>query len=603
MRIGVDLVTVQRLGLPDRRPGRFGSSTAVETRRGRAGTCRYGRVRRIHEGAGELAEGARMSQQVLVDPALLVAEGDVLWAIGHRVEASVRTCEAALASTGGMAGDEDVARIFALGEGGEPGYDGSARQVLEGALGTVNALRAMDAALANTARAYDGAQLAGAYRAPSTSRFQAAEPSLVPTDANPPSALGPGPTTPLGEFGEFLTDALATVGVMLPDAAPGKIDAAETAWTELAAALRSARREVDAGLHAAVSPGVPQHARIAGSRDGIARRLDTLANAADGLAGYARALGDAIAKAWEEIGWLIAQMVAEIALEIGVGVALSFVTAGLGAVATAAKVAFTVGRWAIRIAEVCHRLAALMRGALAAARIPARGAAQLALHSVGSGISAVAAQIGYNEVRAAVDPGFDRQGLGEVLAGGMLAAAIPGVPGPGRTGCRRGDRSSPTCFSTPTARSSSGGRPHVRAGQRLISTFRERRRNGRCTSKMKKADIITCILREGLDDWVMIDRLIGLSSEWSQHHGDAMKQVFHESLTRLVTDGLAIVGDLRGEGFTDWTGEPFEVVRRVERELDEYEWNPRMAGCWLRNTDKGDELGRGRDHDECSGHD
>ncbi|WP_394554570.1 hypothetical protein ACDF64_07705 [Agromyces sp. MMS24-JH15] len=39
--------------------------------------------------------------QVLVDPARLVAEGDVLWAIGHRVEASIRTCESALGRTGG----------------------------------------------------------------------------------------------------------------------------------------------------------------------------------------------------------------------------------------------------------------------------------------------------------------------------------------------------------------------------------------------------------------------------------------------------------------------------------------------------------------------
>ncbi|WP_395245514.1 polymorphic toxin type 50 domain-containing protein [Agromyces sp. MMS24-K17] len=369
-----------------------------------------------------------MSQLVL-DPARLIAEGDALWAIGHRVEASVRSCEAALADTGGMAGDEDTARVFALGDGGEPGYDGSARQVLGGALEVVNALRSMDAALANTARAYDGAQLAGAYREPAASRFRAQTPSLVLTDPHLPSALGPGPTTPLGEFGEFLTDALAAIGVVLPDADPGKIDRAETAWTDLASALRRVRAELDTSLHAAVSTGVPQHARIASCRDGIARRIDTAAGAADGLAGYARALGDAVARAWEEIGWFIAQMVAEIAIEIGVGVLLSSVTFGAGAIATMAKIAFTVARWAIKIAEVCQRLTAVMRAALGVARISARGAAHLVKDSIAAGVAGVAAQIGYNELRAAIDPEFARQGFGDILAGGLIAAAVPAFPG------------------------------------------------------------------------------------------------------------------------------------------------------------------------------
>ncbi|WP_394554568.1 RNase A-like domain-containing protein [Agromyces sp. MMS24-JH15] len=236
----------------------------------------------------------------------------------------------------------------------------------------------------------------------------------------------------MGEFGEFLQDALASLGVVLPDADPGKIDTAEAAWHDLASSLHRSCAELDTSLHAAVAIGLPQHARIASCRDGIARRLDAAASSADAIASYARALGDAVAKAWEEIGWLIAQMAIEIALEIGVGVALSVITVGAGAIATAAKVAFTVARWAIRIAEVCQRLAALVRAALVAARIPARGAAHLAKDSIASGIAGVATQIGYNEVRAAVDPGFERQGLEYVLAAGVIAGVVPTVPVPKR---------------------------------------------------------------------------------------------------------------------------------------------------------------------------
>ncbi|UOE46134.1 EndoU domain-containing protein [Agromyces larvae] len=118
-------------------------------------------------------------------------------------------------------------------------------------------------------------------------------------------------------------------------------------------------------------------------------------------------------------------------LEIGVGVALSFLTAGVGAAATAAKIAFTVGRWALRIAEVCRRLATLVRGALAAARITGRGAAHLVKDSIASGVAAVAAQIGFSELRAAVDPRYEPQNVGDILGGGLLAAAIAGVPGAG----------------------------------------------------------------------------------------------------------------------------------------------------------------------------
>ncbi|WP_394554593.1 hypothetical protein ACDF64_07775 [Agromyces sp. MMS24-JH15] len=109
---------------------------------------------------------------------------------------------------------------------------------------------------------------------------------------------------------------------------------------------------------------------------------------------------------------------------------------------------------------------------------------------------------------------------------------------------------------------------------------------------IEKDDIVLCVLQEGLDDWVMIDTLIGRCREWAEQSGEAVRGVFTEVLRRMLSDELVVVGDLRGEGFTDWVGRIDDVIGRVEVELDGFDWNPRMASCWLRNTDAGDELAR-----------
>ena len=101
---------------------------------------------------------------VQLDPARLVTDGDSLYGIANSLSQAVRACESALGSTGGMAGDEESAQVFAHGQDGEPGYDRYAVDVLKGALGIANSLKVVDAALGNSARAYDGAQLVGAFK-------------------------------------------------------------------------------------------------------------------------------------------------------------------------------------------------------------------------------------------------------------------------------------------------------------------------------------------------------------------------------------------------------------------------------------------------------
>ena len=130
---------------------------------------------------------------VQLDPARLVTDGDSLYGIANSLSQAVRACESALGSTGGMAGDEESAQVFAHGQDGEPGYDRYAVDVLKGALGIANSLKVVDAALGNSARAYDGAQLVGAFKPASSSSFPEATATISEPSAQRADLARQGP--------------------------------------------------------------------------------------------------------------------------------------------------------------------------------------------------------------------------------------------------------------------------------------------------------------------------------------------------------------------------------------------------------------------------
>lgn len=96
------------------------------------------------------------------------------------------------------------------------------------------------------------------------------------------------------------------------------------------------------------------------------------------------------------------------------------------------------------------------------------------------------------------------------------------------------------------------------------------------------------ILGEGLDDWVPVDRLVGLSRELSERHGGSHRDVSEKVLAHLLRSGLVNVGDLGESGFEAWSGDAEGVVRRAMQALDEVGWEPAGGVCWLANTPAGD---------------
>ncbi|MGV4983306.1 hypothetical protein ACVB8X_01945 [Streptomyces sp. NRAIS4] len=99
--------------------------------------------------------------------------------------------------------------------------------------------------------------------------------------------------------------------------------------------------------------------------------------------------------------------------------------------------------------------------------------------------------------------------------------------------------------------------------------------------------IIRELLEEGLDDWVPVDRLVGLAQETVEQSDRDFRDVATEALTQLVSGGLMEVGDLGESGFEAWNGTPDAIVKRVVSTLEEFDWLPQGGACWLANTPHG----------------
>src|SRR5436189_6457627 len=96
------------------------------------------------------------------------------------------------------------------------------------------------------------------------------------------------------------------------------------------------------------------------------------------------------------------------------------------------------------------------------------------------------------------------------------------------------------------------------------------------------------VLREGLDDWVMLDTLIWLAKEDSLQSNVDFRETVLSVLTVLIDEGLAEVGDLHDQGVRPWSGSTEDVVSRVAASCERLSWEPMGGVCWIANTPKGD---------------
>ena len=172
---------------------------------------------------------------------------------------------------------------------------------------------------------------------------------------------------------------------------------------------------------------LPQQQSMLSCQRSLSTALGKVSQSATSMSGFARGMIDSVNQAWEEIGWFIAQMAVEIAIEIGLGALLGMVTFGAGAAAMAAKIALTVTRWALKIAALCKKLRMLVMAALRAARLAIRGGAMVIRETLSAGLASAITTVSFNTVRGALDPNFQPQNV----LNAALSAAAGGAAGGG----------------------------------------------------------------------------------------------------------------------------------------------------------------------------
>ena len=378
---------------------------------------------------------------VKLDPARLVQDGDELYSIARTLDSAVSTLVSRLSGSGGMAGDDNAAEEFCQGS---EGYDALAGPTIDGVSSFGNGLRIVDAALSNTGRAYDGAQKPGAGLDPATASPAEATPTIDESKTNVPSALGAGWPGPLGEFQELLEWGLAQIGVVIPTGDEDKLQSASEAWGGFGDSIQSVRSRVASSMPNVGAMTLPQQGRMLSCRTSLAEGLDRMRESADGMQQWISDFRTQLRQMREELGWFLKQMAIEIAAELAIGGLLTVVTAGLGALATAAKVGTTVVRWCIKIAKLIDRLKDFLRGIRGIKGALVRGGLRAAKEGLQAGLASAIATTSVNHMRAD-EKGYTPQDVStafiSAFAGG--AAASPAsrlLGGSGGPGLRAGTR-------------------------------------------------------------------------------------------------------------------------------------------------------------------
>lgn len=369
---------------------------------------------------------------IRVDPAVLVSDGDQLYSIANTLRSSISSAASQLRGTDGMAGSDPVAEEYA------EIYDGDAPKIIDGAWSLVEALRGLDSAVAATALGYDAAGNVGIGQQGSTIPVpQHGSIGSAPTIGQ---AMGAGVQgdflgIDIGMVAEWVEDALAAIGIIIPNGDTGALATAASAWKGLRDDLSTASSSVSGSFAAAQSMDLPQSGDMLASRDRIAELLTALSGNAGAMGEGCTGFIETIEQMRTELAWMVGQLVAEVLLDIGLSVALGFLTAGIGAAAGAAKAATTIARWVQRIAELIVETAQKIRRL----KLWMRGLIRAAAEGLQGAVVSVTVQAAVNQLRAG-DSNYEQVNLLQTgfasFAGGAAASPVGNLVA-GRSGAVR----------------------------------------------------------------------------------------------------------------------------------------------------------------------
>lgn len=97
------------------------------------------------------------------------------------------------------------------------------------------------------------------------------------------------------------------------------------------------------------------------------------------------------------------------------------------------------------------------------------------------------------------------------------------------------------------------------------------------------------ILTDAEDDWVPVDDLLAIASEYAESAGGDAKKASVDFLRALLSAGLMEIGDLEESGFESWETSLDEALDTFVDGCSRYNWEPQGALWWMAITPGGRE--------------
>lgn len=353
---------------------------------------------------------------VRMDAATFASEASQVGAAARKVSQATTSLASSLNGCSGMAGIDPMAEEFANGTPEQGGYDASTTAMLQGGKTLAQAVASLEAQVIGLAAAYRAMELAGAdgganpYLGMSATTISGSVPHAA-------SALGDEQRgTPQGEIMEWIENFLKdTAGIVIPTADTGKVSNAASAWSTFSGDITSASSTLSAALPATLASEFPQSGDVSAVKSKLVELLDGFSTDADAISQGCTDYATNVETIRGELRAMLGQLALEVAIDIGIGVALSFFSFGAGALAGVAKAAATVARWIPKLLSVINRLKTLIQSSKRLMALMRRAAIEAIESTVSGTIANAGASLAFGN--------FSWSGLG----GAALSSGIGGV--------------------------------------------------------------------------------------------------------------------------------------------------------------------------------
>ncbi len=356
---------------------------------------------------------------VRVNASAFVSDAGQVGVAARKIQSATSSVAGRLAGCSGMAGIDPMAEDFVLGAEQEGGYDRSMASMLQAGGTLAQALAGFEAYLLGLASGYRQMEIAGT-EAGANQYASLAPTAIVGSCPYTGSALGDEQRgTPQGDVMQWVEDFLRdNAGIVFPTADTGKVSNAASAWSDYQTALLAAQSTLDSALPGTLAATFPQSGDVSKVQAKLSTLIGDLADDAQSLNAGCTQYANDVESIRGELLSMAAQIVAEILLDVGIGLVLSAFTFGAGALVAAGKAITTVLKWVPRLLALVNKLKTLIMQAKRTMAVMRRAAIE-AIESTVSGTIA-------NATVSLASGNFSWQGLGGAAISSGIGGAISG---------------------------------------------------------------------------------------------------------------------------------------------------------------------------------